>query len=166
MFVLYLFALFNLGFMYCSTELQEMTSTVTLDMGFNFKEISTLPTDFCPWQVSFLQPWDTITQLIAMSCSGCYFSNKLRLWGNWIYWHTIWVLWKILVVYPEKRSQTLPSNEMKRKKESELLLTSDRATGMHWPLQKWSHEQSVFSYECLRSRCLWEDEKISEEFSF
>lgn len=103
MFVLYLFALFNLGFMYCSTELQEMTSTVTLDMGFNFKEISTLPTDFCPWQVSFLQPWDTITQLIAMSCSGCYFSNKLRLWGNWIYWHTIWVLWKILVVYPEKR---------------------------------------------------------------
>lgn len=55
---------------------------------------------------------------------------------------------------------------MKRKKESELLLTSDRATVMHWPLQKWSHEQSVFSYECLRSRCLWEDEKISEEFYF
>lgn len=103
MFVLYLFALFNLGFMYCSTELQEMTSTVTLDMGFNFKEISTLPTDFCPWQVSFLQPWNTITQLIAMSCSGCCFSNKLRLWGNWIYWHTIWVLWKILVFYPENR---------------------------------------------------------------
>lgn len=97
MFVLSLLVLSNPELM-CCTELTAMASTVTLEVGFNFREV----TDFSDLQGSFSQPWDAVAQAIAKeSCSGANASPEGKGYMNRP--HRTKNLWKMLVAYVENR---------------------------------------------------------------
>lgn len=111
LFVQSLLILSNLGHT-CCTVLTRRASTVTLGVGFNFREV----TDFSALQASFVQPWDTVSYPMAKeSCSGENLSpgvteNGKKVfvcwhWGKRIYEQTTQdkKLWKTLVIFLEGR---------------------------------------------------------------